>query len=101
MGRGLDSDDEFGDYWQVSLMHAFSGGSAATTETGLCVGFFHDKYRTNDKDLWGVGLVTGPISPAAMRSTSPVARAFVVYMEGGETLIGATTEYSFSGCTGW
>jgi hypothetical protein len=101
MGRGLDGDDDFGDYWQISLMRAFSGGSTlSTNETGLCLGMYHDKYRTNGDDLWGVGLVTGPISPAAMRAASPVVRAFVVYMEGGETLIGASTEYSFSGCAG-
>jgi hypothetical protein len=97
MGRGLDSDDDFGDYWQISLVRAFSSGSTSA-ETGLCVGLYHDKYRTDGEDLWGVGLVTGAISPAAMRAASPAVRAFAVYMEGGETLIGASTEYSFSGC---
>lgn len=100
MGRGIDSDDDFGDYWQVSLMRAFSGGSGYynVQETGYLVGLFHDKYRTSDETIWGVGFVTGPISPSAMRAASPVVRAFGVYMEGGETLFGATTEYSFSGC---
>lgn len=100
MGRGIDSDDDFGDYWQVSLLKAFGGSSNSYTvqESGYCVGLFHDKYRTNDETIWGLGFVTGPISPSAMRAASPVVRAFGVYMEGGETLFGATTEYSFSGC---